>query len=847
MQDPNDGPFWWEQDDNTFLTRLRCTSAGLSAEAAALRQEPPQPPLSRLAALRLGVLALLHRFANPLVLILLIAGAISAFVGEIANFVIIGGIILISVLLDAYQEARSAGAAQRLQQSLAHWATVVRDGQPTRIAAAQVVPGDLLQLHAGDIVPADARLLTAQHLQINQALLTGESFPVEKRPGVSSDPVHAAIDTPNAVFAGSAVHSGNATAIAVLTGSHTELGQIGANIAKREKPTAFDMDIQGFGMFIMRLTLFLVLFVLLINALFHRPWLESFMFAVALAVGLTPELLPMIVSVTLARGAMRLAQKHVIVKQLPVIQNLGTMDVFCCDKTGTLTEAEIRLDRTIDLEGIASAPVAALLFVNSYFASGVKSALDEAVLSIKGATSNGWTLLGQLPFDFDRRRAAVLVQGTAGQLLIVKGAPDDVLRVCDQYTPKEGSPPQPLDTPARQRVSQTFRDLEQEGFRILAVASRSMQDARSAIDINDESGLVLHGYAAFMDPPKHGAAAALKSLRSSGVQIKIISGDSELVTQHLCAKLHLPVKGVLTGSELSLMDAAALRSKVERTTLFCRMTPSQKERVVLACKHLGHTVGYLGDGINDAPALHAADVGMAVDSAADVARDAARVILLRRSLSVVHDGVMEGRRTSMNVFKYIMMGTSSNFGNMFSMAGAALFLPFLPMLPVQILLNNMLYDISELPIPLDNVDASDMAAPRRLDIASIRKFMLIVGPASSAFDFITFYLLLHVLDANEATFQTCWFVESLCTQVLVIFVIRTSGNPFKSRPNAILVAASCLVVAVALWLPVSPLADFFSFTPPPAAFYLILAPLIISYLVVVQAIKLRFFSAVPPR
>ncbi|NMK46458.1 magnesium-translocating P-type ATPase [Achromobacter sp. Bel] len=847
MQAPNDSPRWWEQDDNTLLTRLGCTRAGLSAEAAALRQEPPQPPLSLLASVRLGVMALLRRFANPLVLILLIAGAISAFLGEIANFVIIGSIILISVMLDAYQEARSAAAAQRLKQSLAHWTTVVRDSQPIRIAAAQVVPGDLLQLRAGDIVAADARLLTADNLLVNQAPLTGESFPVEKRSGVIPNPGQTAMDAPNAVFAGSAVHSGSAIAIAVMTGSHTELGQIGTDIAKREKPTAVYMDIQGFGMFIMRLTLFLVLFVLLINALFHRPWLESFMFAVALAVGLTPELLPMIVSVTLARGAMRLARKHVIVKQLSAIQNLGTMDIFCSDKTGTLTEAKIRLDRTIDPEGGLSPAVAALMYVNSRFASGAKTALDDAVLSVEGATCSDWALLGQLPFDFERRRAAVLVQGPAGRLLIVKGAPEDVLRVCATYTPRQGDAPQALNETARQRAAQTFRNLENEGFRVLAVALRSIPDARNAVDVSDESNMVLHGYAAFMDPPKRGAAAALKALSSSGVQIKIISGDSELVTRHLCAQLHLPVKGVLTGAELASMDAAALRSKVESTTLFCRMTPSQKERVVLACKHLGHTVGYLGDGINDAPALHAADVGMSVESAADVARDAAHVILLRRSLSVVHDGVMEGRRTSMNVFKYLMMGTSSNFGNMFSMAGAALFLPFLPMLPVQILLNNMLYDISELPIPLDNVDSSDMAVPRRLEIASIRKFMLIVGPISSVFDFITFYLLLHVLDANESTFQTCWFVESLCTQVLVIFVIRTRGNPFKSRPNAILVAASCLVVAVALWLPVSPLADFFSFTPPPDAFYLMLAPLIISYLVVVQAVKLRFFSAIPPR
>ncbi|EFF73925.1 magnesium-importing ATPase [Achromobacter piechaudii ATCC 43553] len=751
MQDADDGSCWWQLDDAALLARLDCNRDGLTSAAAAQRQPPARPTLSMPAALRRATLALLRRFANPLVLILLIAGAVSAAMGEIANAVIIASIIVISVSLDAYQEARSADAAQRLQQSLAHWATVLRDGQPTRIAASAVVPGDLLLLQAGDIVPADARLLTTQNLLVNQALLTGESYPVEKRVGTNAEPASAAADAPDAVLAGSAIQSGSATALAVLTGPDTELGQIGTDISKREKPTAFDMDVQGFGMFIMRLTLFLVLFVLLVNALFHRPWLESFMFAVALAVGLTPELLPMIVSVTLARGAMRLARKHVIVKQLAVIQNLGAMDVFCSDKTGTLTEAIIRLDRTIDLQANPSQTVRDLLVVNSFFASGARSALDEAVLSGPDTRCDGWTLVGQLPFDFDRRRASVLVQGSRERLLIAKGAPEDILRVCTQYTPQPDLPPQALDEAARQRATQAFLDLEQAGFRILAVATRAMPEALG-VQASDESNMVLHGYAAFMDPPKRGAAAALKALRSSGVKIKIISGDSEGVTRHLCTLLHLPIKGVLTGRALALMDAATLRAKVEDTTIFCRMTPSQKERVVLACKHLGHTVGYLGDGINDAPALHAADVGMSVESAADVARDAARVILLRRSLSVVHDGVMEGRRTAMNVLKYILMGTSSNFGNMFSMAGAALFLPFLPMLPVQILLNNMLYDISELPIPLDNVDAGDMAAPRRLDIASIRRFMLIVGPVSSVFDFVTFYLLLHVLDANEAMF-----------------------------------------------------------------------------------------------
>ncbi len=841
MDDRPDLAGWWNLDEQALYARLDCNGRGLSAEAASRRQAQ-RPPRSRVARLWDSARFLLRRFASPLVLILLIAGAVSASLGEMGNALIIAGIVLVSVSLDAFQEARSAQAAQKLQQSVAQAATVVRDGQKIRVPATSVVPGDLLVLEAGDIIAADAWLVSSRHLQVNQALLTGESFPVEKR-AEPADAVAQAIDAPRAVLAGTAIQSGNATAVAVLTGAQAELGRIGAEIAKRDMPTTFDMDIQRFGYFIMRLTVFLVLFVLLVNALFHRPWLESFLFAIALAVGLTPELLPMVVSVTLARGATRLARKHVIVKQLAVIQNLGTMDVFCTDKTGTLTEARIRLDRTVDVTGRPSAGVATRLQVNSRYSIGAKNALDDAVLSAGHATPDAWTLLAQLPFDFDRRWAGTLVRGPAGVELIIKGAPEDVLGLCTSYTPDGEAPPAALTDATRQQALETLHGMESDGLRVLAIASRPLAHTRASVEASDASDMVLHGFAAFADPPKRGAASALKALRASGVRIKVISGDSERVTRHVCAQLRLPVQGVLTGAQLAGMDNATLRSLVEKTTIFCRMTPGQKERVVLACKRQGHTVGYMGDGINDAPALHAADVGISVESATDVAREAARVILLRRSLGVVHDGVMEGRRTYINVFKYIMMGTSSNFGNMFSMAGAALFLPFLPMLPVQILLNNMLYDLSELPIPLDNVDAQDVAAPRRLDIGLIRRFMVTIGPVSSAFDFITFYLLLHVLNATQAQFQTCWFVESLCTQVLVIFVIRTRANPLRSRPHGVLVAACVLVVATALWLPLGPLAELFSFVSPPPLFYLVLGPLVGCYLAAVQVIKRRFFIA----
>jgi Mg2+-importing ATPase len=592
-------------------------------------------------------------------------------------------------------------------------------------------------------------------------------------------------------------------------------------------------------MMVMRLTVLMVMFVLLVNTFFHKPWLESFLFAVALAVGLTPELLPMVISVTLSRGALRMAAQHMIVKRLSAIQDLGSMDVLCTDKTGTLTEAKIHLERHVDAAGRDSGRVLELAYFNSFFETGLKSPLDEAILGHEHIEIGAWKKIDEVPFDFERRRVSVLIDNGEARWLVVKGAPDEIVGLCTHY--EADGAEQPMDGAAQTAVHAQYHALEEEGFRVLGIAWRQVPLDHPHAVVSDETELVLAGFAAFLDPPKVSAASALAALKKVGVTIKIVTGDSDLVTRHVCAELKIPVTGVLTGKEIAQIDDHTLQARVETANLFCRVNPAQKNRVILALRARGHVVGYLGDGINDAPSLHSADVGLSVDSAVDVAKEAADMILLQPDLHVLHAGVLEGRRTFGNIMKYIMMGTSSNFGNMFSMAGASLFLPFLPMLPTQILLNNILYDISEIPIPLDEVDAVETHAPRVLDMNFIRNFMLVIGPISSLFDFLTFYIMLVVLQADEKLFQTGWFVESLCTQVLVIFIIRTRGNPLKSRAHPLLTSTSLAIVAMALLLPFTPLGPHFGFVPPPAKFYFILGAMVLAYLFVVELAKQGFY------
>ncbi len=783
----------------------------------------------------------LGHFRNPLVLILLLASGLSVLLGEFADFLIILTIVLLSVTLDFFQEHRAQKAADSLRQSLALRATVVRDGREQRIDVSELVPGDVVLLKAGDLVPADAVVLEARDCFVNQSLLTGESYPVEKHRAPPQD-TGAGADlqsATHAMFMGSSVLSGSARVLVARTGAATEVGHIAERIGVTEKLTSFDLGARRFSGLILRMTVLMVMFVLLVNLMSHKAWLESFLFALALAVGLTPELLPMVISVTLARGALRMARQQVIVKRLSAIQDLGSMDVLCTDKTGTLTEAKIRMEAHVDPYGKDSARVLELAYLNSFFESGLRNPMDEAILEHRHIDTAGWHKIDEVPFDFERRRVSVLVENDGQRLLAVKGAPDEILRLCTDCELDGGV--HALGATALDKARATVAALENDGYRVLAIAHKAVAADHLHAVVGDESALVLAGFAAFLDPPKASAGTALRALARLGVSIKVLTGDSDRVTAHIYRALDLPVEGIVLGSEIERLDDAALQAKAEQANLFCRLNPVQKGRVIAALKARGHVVGYLGDGVNDAPSLSAADVGLSVDSAVDVAKAAADMVLMKQDLNVLHDAALEGRRTFGNVMKYLMMGTSSNFGNMFSMAAAALFLPFLPMKPVQILLNNILYDLSEAAVPFDAVDAAELRRPHSLDIRFVRDFMWAIGPVSSLFDFLTFWVLLRLFDAHEAMFQTGWFIESLCTQVLVIFVIRTRSNPLKSRPHPWLLLAALGVLLVAIALPYTALGAWFGFTALPVSFFVVLALLVPGYLLTVEFIKRRFY------
>jgi Mg2+-importing ATPase len=826
----------WNIPLDPLLGDLRSTREGLS-DREARRRLAEYGPNDALIRRRSPLWRqIFDRLGNPLVLILLFASALSAWTGDVTSFTIIVVIILLSVVLDVVQQRRAENTVDALRRSVGLNAQVVRDGKSFEIPIDQLVPGDIVELKAGGIVPADCRLVTTRDCFVNQALLTGESFPVEKKAAdlaTAAQDVSAAV---NFVFMGTSVISGAARAVVCRTGRATELGGFAGELTAHRPEDAFAHGIRRFGFLMLRLTVFLVLFVLVTNVVFHRPWLESLLFALALAVGLTPELLPAVVTVTLANGARRLARRHVVVKRLAAIHDLGAMDVLCTDKTGTLTEAGIRLTGHIDASGEDSEAVLRLAYLNSIFESGIKSPLDDAILAHETIDVSAWRKIDEVPFDFERRRVSVLVDDGSARLLVVKGAPEDVINLSVNYA-TAGEDRLPLSEEVRGQLLQRFERLGEEGYRVLGVASRSLGRDHGSAAVSDETTLTFAGFAIFIDPPKADAADAIRALAEIGVEVKILTGDNERVARHICAAIGVTIDGVLTGQELVTMSEDSLRARLPSVNLFCRITPQQKERVLLALKRNGKVTGFLGDGINDASALHAADVGISVDSAADVAKEAADLVLLEHGLDVVHDGIVEGRRTVENVTKYILMGSSSNFGNMFSMAGAALFLPFLPMLPTQVLLNNLLYDVSEVGVPFDNVDAEAIQRPERWDIKFIERFMLLLGPVSSLFDFLTFFVLLKLFGASEPMFQTGWFVESLATQCLVIFVIRTRKAPWRSLPNPVLTILTLSVVLIGLIFPVTPLGRLFGFVEPPGAFYLFLALAVAAYLLIVERVK----------
>ncbi len=812
------------------------TFIGLTAQEAQARLSkygPNDPASAHRGAL---VFELLHLLLNPLVIILLVASVISALLGEKIEAEIIFVIVIFSVIIDFLQTYRSQRAIQRLQEHVSLTATVMRDGRWQEIKRREVVPGDIVRLSAGDLVPADGQLLEARDLYVQQAALTGESMPAEKDVRAGEKSAEGTPQASDRVYLGTSVVSGTGVARMIATGRHTAFGAIAERLAGQPEETEFQRGLRRFGLLITRTVFFLVLFILVVRIAMHKEAFESFVFAVALAVGLTPEFLPMITSVTLGRGAIRMARDHVIVKHLPAIQNFGTIDVLCSDKTGTLTTGEMILDSSVDHLGKPSDRPLALAYVNSKFETGIRSPLDLAILKSERQDADSCLKCDEVPFDFERRRLSIVVKEKNGGtgMLIVKGAPEGILELSSFY--ESGGRVVPFGPDMRIRCRQTFNDLSARGFRLLAVAYRSV-DPADRFSAADEHSMVLAGYLAFADPPSPDAAASVAALKRDGVEVKILTGDNELVARHVCEQVGIEDPAVMLGEDLDSTSDTALDHRAEETAVFARVTPMQKHRIIHALKRRGHVVGYIGDGINDAPSLHAADVGISVASAVDVARDAADIILLRPGLSILHSGILEGRRASANVLKYLFMGTSSNFGNIFSMAAASVFLPFLPMLPTQILLNNFLYDASQLTIPSDNVDEPYVRRPRPWDMKMVRNFMLFIGPISSLYDFLTFYVLLHFFHASQPEFHTGWFVESLATQTLVIFVIRTMGNPLKSRPSLPLAITTILIVATGIFLPYSPFSRLFGFVPLPGPFFAFLGISTATYLVLVESGK----------
>lgn len=837
---PEDGAYW-SIETNDLLLRLETSVSGLASSEAASRLAKfgRNTLASTSSASALAVFA--RQFRSPLVLILIFAASVSAFVGEGQEAAIIGAIVLASCVLSFTQEYGASRATEALKQRISRKAIVLRDGAECSVAAEEIVPGDVIRLSAGNLIPADGIILDARDFNVSEAVLTGETFPAVKTPGRSAPDAALTLRT-NAVFTGTSVRSGTATVLAAATGTRTEFASIAAALERQIPETGFARGIRLFGYLMTEIMLAIVILVFFANLLLHRPLIESLLFSLALAVGLTPELLPAIISVTLARGARAMAANGVIVRRLDAIENLGSMDLLCTDKTGTLTEGVIHLDGWLDVDGNPSTDVLLWARLNATLQSGLKNPLDEAIAGAPGESASlaAFTKVDEIPYDFIRKRLSVVVRTKDAQdLLITKGAVQNVLETCSLVRTAKGL--EPLNEMHRAAIDEKFRSWSAEGYRVLGLAIRRFDSAKT-FSRKDEIDLAFAGFLLFLDPPKKGVKETLAELAQRGIAVKVISGDNRYVAAHLAQAIGLRADRIMTGEELSKLTKSALFAGVQHTDLFVEIDPNQKERIVQALRSRGHVVGYLGDGINDAPALHEADIGISVDSAVDVAREAADIILLKQDLGVLVRGVDDGRKTFANTMKYISITTSANFGNMISMAVASLFLPFLPLLAKQILLNNFLSDVPSLAIASDNVDPDQLRRPRHWDIRFVRRFMISFGLVSSLFDFATFAFLLFFAHATEAAFQTAWFVESLLTELAIVLIVRTHRAFWASHPSPLLAWLTLAVGVVAIMIPYLPFAAWFGFVPLPLPVLAGLVAITALYLLASEATKRWFFG-----
>jgi P-type Mg2+ transporter len=822
----------------TLLGRYRSTHTGLSEKEALARLAEYGPNETARRKRRTVVYQFLSKFLNPLVLVLGLIALFSFSYGEPASAVIVSLMIVLSVVLSFVQEYRSGREAEKLGETVRATVAVYRNGKPRETRIREIVPGDVVDLFAGDMIPADLRIISCKDLFINQATLTGESVPVEKFCAPAAPKDASMAELTNIAFMGSSVESGTGLGLVVATGLSTKFGEISKHLTATQIETGFDKGVRDFTWLMMRIMVVMVAFILAIELFVKgEPIHTAFMFSLAVAVGLTPEMLPMLVTINLSKGAIAMSKKQVIVKRLHTIQNFGAMDILCTDKTGTITMDRVILEKHCDVAGREDEEVLLLAHLNSFYQTGLRNLLDKTILRHERVPVAEYRKVDEIPFDFQRRVMSVIVEKGGSHIMISKGAPEEVFKRCASYE---------VDGKVHSMHDLMLSDLREErnklsaeGFRVLAVAYRRIERPREAYSKEDEKGLVLRGYLAFLDPPKPTAKKTIESLQGLGVRVKVLTGDNEIVTGKIASEVGLDVANLLTGGQVEALSEAELGEVVEKTTIFARLSPLQKERIVRALHARGHVVGFMGDGINDAPALKAADVGISVDTAADIAKESADIILLRKSLTVVKDGVLEGRRTFTNIVKYIKMGSSSNFGNMFSMTGGVLFLPFQPMTSIQILLNNFLYDMSQVGVPTDEVDEVYLREPRPWRVGYIKKFMG-VGLISSIFDFTTFLVMLYVFDcwANPQLFHTGWFLESLTTQTLVIYVIRTGKIPFvESWPSRFLMLTSALIIILAYGIVFSPLSGYFGFVAPPPLFFPILAAMTAAYLLMVQVAK----------
>jgi len=834
---------------------LAATSASGLLEDEALERQREYGPNVLAGEKRRGfLLEILSRLKDPLVVILLVICAVSYATGDLASGTIVLGMIFISVFLSYFQERRSSDAAEKLKLMVQASSVVLRAGREIEIPISEVVPGDIVLLAAGSIVPADMRIISAKDFFVTQAALTGESMPVEKfaAPDTGSQGIFSLT---SACFQGSTVLSGSARGIVINTGMRTFLGSVAADIAGPKGLTDFDKGLKSFVLLMIRFMLVMISIIFLVQGIFKHNWLEALLFGLSVAVGLTPEMLPMIVTVCLSKGAVFMSHKKVIVKKLKAIQNLGAVDVLCTDKTGTITQDKVVLEKHVDVTNRPSEDVLRYAWMNSYYQTGLRNLLDNSILSNEDLdVERSLRKVDEIPFDFNRKRMSVIVEYEGDHVLICKGSVEAIFEACDKYQIDEDV--FPLIEIVKQDILEEYASLSSQGYRVLAIAYREYSSTKESFASADETGLTMLGYLAFFDPPKDSTEKAIASLDKHGVRVKVLTGDNELVTAKVCEEVGFKAEKVITGRELDALSPQDFAEAVEGHDVFARLTPAQKEQIVRTLRFRGHVVGFMGDGINDAAAMRAADVGISVDTAVDVAKESADIILLEKNLLVLEDGIVEGRRVFNNIIKYIKMGASSNFGNMFSMLGSSILLPFLPMTPVQILLNNLLYDMSQTGIPLDNVDAESVERPQSLDISFIRRFMIFIGPISSIFDYATFGLMWWFFGCSgfllagasegmkgqlEALFHTGWFVESLLTQTLIVHIIRTNRIPlFQSRASLAMISSTILVMAIGVALPFTPLAPFLGLVPLPPVFWLWIGGFLVCYSILTHFVKTWF-------